>query len=36
MGESLYTEFLKYKVQYPTITFEEFVSLKEYCENMIK
>lgn len=36
MDESLYTEFLKYKVQYPTITFEEFVSMKEYCESMIK
>ena len=36
MDKSLYAEYLTYKVQCPTITFEEFVSMKEYCENMIK
>lgn len=36
MDKSLYAEYLTYKVQYPTITFEEFVSMKEYCESMIK
>lgn len=36
MDKNLYAEYLTYKVQYPTITFEEFVSMKEYCESMIK